>query len=205
MKTTLVRSAAALAALGFTLGAEARTVRDEPYSLDTTWNAAIRLVRVDMGLAIQERDRDIGYFTFIYREGQRAVPGSVEVVRTEMDGRTATRIIVQIPQMPTYTEAMMLTRLGRKLRTEYGEPPPPVRRPPAGQQPGQQPGRDRDPPLDALPRQPPGDAPPSQPNQPPSGNNPPSQQQPSQPSQPPSGSAPTTYRVERPPVRDDDD
>lgn len=199
MKTTLVRSAAALAALGFTLGAEARTVRDEPYSLDTTWNAAIRLVRVDMGLTIQERDRDIGYFTFVYREGQRAVPGSVEVVRTEMDGRTATRIIVQIPQMPTYTEAMMLTRLGRKLRTEYGEPPPPVRRPPAGQQPGQQPGRD--PPLDALPRQPPNDAP-SQPTQPPSGANPPSQQQPSE---PPSGSTPTTYRVERSSAREDDD
>jgi hypothetical protein len=202
MKTTLVRSAAALAALGFTLGAEARTVRDEPYSLDTTWNAAIRLVRVDMGLAIQERDREIGYFTFIYREGVRAVPGSVEVVRTEMDGRSATRIIVQIPQMPTYTEAMMLTRLGRKLRTEYGEPPPPVRRPPAGQ-PGQPPGRD--PPLDALPRPPSGDAPPSQPTQPPSGANPPSQPQPPQPSPPPSGSTPATYRVERPPVRDDDD
>jgi hypothetical protein len=201
MKTTLVRSAAALAALGFTLGAEARTVRDEPYPLDTTWNAAIRLVRVDMGFAIQERDRDIGYFTFVYREGPRAVPGSVEVVRTEMDGRIATRIIVQIPQMPTYTEAMVLTRLGRKLRTEYGEPPAPVRRPPAGQQPGQQPGRD--PPLDALPRQPPSDGSPSQPTQPPSGTNPPSQQQP--PAQPPSGSTPTSYRVERPPVRDDDD
>jgi len=111
--------------------AEARSVRDEPYPLENAWNAAVRLVRVDMGCTITERDRDMGYFTFEYREGSRTVPGSMEVVRTEVDGRPGTRVIVQVPLMPTYVETMLLNRLNRKLHEEYGEPvaPPPRRRP----------------------------------------------------------------------------
>lgn len=105
--------------------ANARSVRDEPYPSDVTWNAAVRLVRVDFGFAITERDHDLGYFTFQWREGRRTVPGSVELVNTTVDGRTGTRVIVQIPQMPTYVESMLLARLGRKLRQEFGEPPAP--------------------------------------------------------------------------------
>ncbi len=121
--------AAVVLSLASATGA-ARTVRDEPYPMETTWNAAVRLVRIDMGLTINERDQDLGYFTFTYREGARSVPGSVELVRTEIDGRPGARIIVQIPQMPTYVESLILTRLGRKLRSEFGEPPPPVVRRP---------------------------------------------------------------------------
>ena len=104
--------------------AGARSVRDEPYSLETTWNAAMRLVRVDLGMPITERDQDLGYFTFSYREGRRVVPGSMELVRTEVDGRPGARIIVQIPEMPSYVESMILARLTRKLHSEFGEPPP---------------------------------------------------------------------------------
>ena len=111
--------------------AEARTVRDEPYPMETTWNAAVRLVRIDMGMPILERDQEMGFFTFTYREGSRAVQGSMEMVRTEVDGRPGARVIVQIPQMPTYVESLILTRLARKLRSEFGEPPPPVVRRPA--------------------------------------------------------------------------
>ncbi len=109
--------------------AGARSVRDEPYSLETTWNAAMRLVRVDLGMPITERDQDLGYFTFSYREGRRVVPGSMELVRTEVDGRPGARIIVQIPEMPSYVESMILARLTRKLHSEFGEPPPVQRRP----------------------------------------------------------------------------
>ncbi len=114
--------------------AAGRSVRDEPYPLESAWNAAVRLVRVDMGCPITERDRDMGYFTFDYREGSRTVPGSIEVVRVEVDGRQGTRIIVQVPLMPTYVETMLLNRLNRKLHEEYGEPvaPPPRRREPEG-------------------------------------------------------------------------
>jgi hypothetical protein len=133
--------------------AAARSVRDEPYPLESTWNAAVRLVRVDMGCTITERDRDLGYFTFEYREGSRTVPGSVEIVRTEVDGRQGTRVIVQVPLMPTYVESMLLTRLTRKLHEEYGEPvAPPPRRP--AEEP-RRPGEDS-----ARPGEPrPGDAP----------------------------------------------
>ena len=108
---------------------EARTVRDEPYPMDTTWNAVIRMVRVDFGFTIDERDRDLGYFTFQYREGRRSLPGSVEILRSEVDGRPCTRVVMQINGMPTYVETMLLSRLSRKLRAEFGEPPPPPRRP----------------------------------------------------------------------------
>ncbi|MDB4932423.1 MAG: hypothetical protein JWM10_4907 [Myxococcaceae bacterium] len=154
--------------------AEARTVRDEPYSMETTWNAAVRLVRIDMGMPILERDQDMGFFTFSYREGARTVPGSVEMVRTEVDGRPGARIIVQIPQMPTYVESLILTRLARKLRSEFGEPPPPVvRRPtpppstPSEGTPDRRPG-DPEPPATQPPAgsapTPPNTAPPETPN-----------------------------------------
>ena len=138
LPTVLLISALSLAAAR----AEARTVRDEPYPLDTTWNAAVRLVRVDFGFTIDERDRDLGYFTFQYREGRRLVPGSMEVLRTEIDGRPGTRVILQVPQMPNYVEAMMLAHLTRKLRSEFGEPPsapPRAPTPPASERPPEQP------------------------------------------------------------------
>jgi hypothetical protein len=134
LRTTL---AATLALAPLT--AAARSVRDEPYPVETAWNAAIRMVRVDFGFTIEERDRDLGYFTFQYREGRRTVPGSVEILRTETDGRSGARIIVQVPQMPTYVEAMMLQHLSRKLRQEFGEPPPPRPPPPPAQPSPQEP------------------------------------------------------------------
>ncbi len=158
----------AAALVAFESSADARSVRDEPYSIDTTWNAAVRMVRVDLGLSITERDRELGYFTFDYREGTRSVPGSLEIVRTEVEGRPLSRVIVQIPLMPNYVEAMLLTRLARKLRSEYGEPPPPPRRPTPPERPAERPS-DRpagsDPPSDpANPRPPATEGTPSPPS-----------------------------------------
>jgi hypothetical protein len=152
----------ALAAVVLSLAsatAEARTVHDEPYSMETTWNAAVRLVRIDMGMPILERDQEMGFFTFTYREGSRSVQGSMEMVRTEVDGRPGARVIVQIPQMPTYVESLILTRLARKQRSEFGEPPPPVVRRPAP------------PPTERAPDRRPGDPEPP-PTQPPSNGTP---------------------------------
>lgn len=153
-------SAALAAALGLASArAEARTVRDEPYSLDSTWSTVVRMVRVDFGFTIDERDRDLGYFTFQYREGRRSLPGSVELMRSEVDGRPCTRVVVHIAGMPNYVETMMLSHLSRKLRAELGEAPPPPPRHPA-----QPPASGDHPPDGAQPAQPsqPG-APPSQP------------------------------------------
>lgn len=123
---------AVLALLAPAAPAEARIVRDQPYSRETTWNTAIRLIRVDLGCPITERDVDNGYFTFDWRDGRRSVPGSIEVIPTQVDGRPGARVIVQIAAMPSYVEAMVLTRLSAKLRADFGEPaaPPPRERPP---------------------------------------------------------------------------
>ena len=34
------------------------------------------------------------------------------------------KVIVQLPQMPRYHEQMMVDTLTKKMRAEYGEPPP---------------------------------------------------------------------------------
>ena len=41
------------------------------------------------------------------------MPGSVEVIPTQVDGRPGTRVIVQISDMPSYVESMVLTQLRR--------------------------------------------------------------------------------------------
>lgn len=161
----LVTTAVSLTLIALSPLAEARTVRDQPYPRETTWNAAIRLIRVDLGCPITERDVENGYFTFDWRDGRRTVPGSLEMVPTQIDGRPGTRVIVQISAMPSYVEAMVLSRLSRKLHTEFGEPaPPPPRTPPAAPtppaQPPAQPGIPIRPPTVGEPVDP---SPPSQP------------------------------------------
>lgn len=93
------------------------------------WSASVRMIRVDYGLALREQDRDIGYLLFDWRDSSgRAHPGSIELVRTVQDASDVVRVVVQIPAMPSYVEQMVLDRLGRKLKQDFGEPPA-IRRP----------------------------------------------------------------------------
>ncbi|MEI8258643.1 MAG: hypothetical protein WCJ30_23465 [Deltaproteobacteria bacterium] len=110
------------AALARPAAANARATEDERYTFDLTWNAAVRLIRVDMGFAIIERDRDTGFVVFTYTDAGRATPGSLELIRTRIGGVDACRVVVNVPQMPTYVERHLLTRLARKLHDEYGDP-----------------------------------------------------------------------------------
>lgn len=111
--------------------ASAKSAYESAYGFDRTWNAGLRLVRVDLGLKITEKDDAIGYLMFDYKspESPRAVPGSMEFIRGR-DGDV--RVVVQIPQMPGYHEQVMIDQLARKLRHEYGDPPrkPPPPAPP---------------------------------------------------------------------------
>jgi hypothetical protein len=112
----------ALATPSFIQDAEARASFDSPYSLVQTYNAALRLLRVDLGLKILERDQEAGYLLFEYRStegGNRAVPGSLELIGA---GR-GVKVVIQIPSMPRYHEQVLSDQLARKLREEYGEPP----------------------------------------------------------------------------------
>lgn len=104
--------------------ADAKSAYDSAYGFDRTWNAGMRLVRVDLGLKISEKDEGAGYLLFDYKSpesGQKPVPGSMEFIRAKDTG--AVRVVVQIPQMPGYHEQVLVDHLARKLRNEYGEPP----------------------------------------------------------------------------------
>jgi len=130
-----VAFASALAALGPEAGA--KVSQDSTYGFDRTWNAAIRLVRVDLGLKVVEKDESTGYLLFEYRSseaGNKSSPGAIEVVRGK-DGDPV-KVVVQLSQMPQYHEQVLLDSLTRKLRAEYGDPPPKARpAPPASKKP----------------------------------------------------------------------
>lgn len=101
----------------------------------------MRLVRVDLECPINEKDRDDGYFFFEYSDRGKSYPGSVELVSLQENGTDHVRVIIQVPAMPAYVEAMILDRLGRKLEQEFG--PPKSGQPPATK-PGPKPDSDDD-------------------------------------------------------------
>ena len=108
--------------------ATAKTSYDSAYGFDRTWNAAIRLVRVDMGLKVTEKDDTTGYLLFDYKSaegggGGKPTSGSLEFIRSK-EADSSVRVVVQLPQMPRYHEQMLVDSLVKKMRAEYGEPPP---------------------------------------------------------------------------------
>lgn len=118
---------AAGAVLASTFGqlgtASAKASFESPYTLTQTYNAALRLVRVDLGLTVTERDPSAAYIMFDYKStesGPRTSPGSIEMLEA---GRSV-KVVVQLGQMPRYHEQVMSDALAKKLRDEYGEPAP---------------------------------------------------------------------------------
>ncbi len=102
--------------------AQARVSFVSQYTKEQTYNAALRLVRVDLGHKVTERDPDAGYILFEYthpESGKRVTPGSIELA-PRSDGVT---VVVQLPQMPQYHEESIAEQLRRKMLAEYGEPP----------------------------------------------------------------------------------
>ena len=108
--------------------ADAKSAYESPYGYDRTWNAALRLVRVDLGFKITEKDETTGYIMFDYKspESHAASPGSMEFIHTK-DPQAPVRVVVQLAQMPRYHEQVLVDSLAKKLHTEYGDPPPIVR------------------------------------------------------------------------------
>ncbi len=106
----------------------AKKTSDFQHTYDQVWGAAIRLIRVDQGYAIKDRDESVGYFLFDYRDDGRTYPGSVELMRIKDQGGGEIRAVIQIPAMPSYIERMLLDKLRKKLTDEFGEaerPKPP--------------------------------------------------------------------------------
>lgn len=145
-RRTLVVGAPGLLAVFAAPGlARARVQGDYTYQWSQVWQAAVRLVRVDLQCPITDRDEEIGFVMFTYREAGRDHAGSVELVRAQVSSGERVRVVVQIPSMPSYVERMVLDRLTRKLREDFGDAPRPPR-----------PARPAEPPA---PEEPPAEAP----------------------------------------------
>jgi hypothetical protein len=113
--------------------AQARRESTFNYPYSRVWTSAVRLLRVDFGCAITEKDKDDGYFLFDYTDHGKTFPGSVELIVGKNEDVETVRVVLQVPAMPTYVEGMLLERLSRKLEQEYGpgkEPKHPAEAPP---------------------------------------------------------------------------
>jgi hypothetical protein len=116
-------------ALFLPAASQAKKTSDFRHTYDQVWGTAIRLIRVDEGYPIKDRDETVGYFLFDYRDDGRMYPGSVELVRVEDQGGGPIRVVIQIPAMPSYIERMLLDKLQKKLIDEYGDVDPPPKKP----------------------------------------------------------------------------
>lgn len=105
------------------IGASARVDATSDYTKAQTYSGALRYLRVDLGFKVVEKDPDAAYILFEYRDPgpeKTTSTASVEVV----DSGERVRLFVQIPKMPEYHERVLRDGLLRKLREEYGAPPP---------------------------------------------------------------------------------
>jgi hypothetical protein len=122
----LSRSLAVLVILatlgGFATSASARKTSEVTYDYGQVWATAVRLVRVDYGFNVRDRDEEVGFLLFDYVESGRTHAGSIELVRVGAPAEGRIRIVVQVPSMPSYVEQMLLERLRRKLRDDFGMP-----------------------------------------------------------------------------------
>lgn len=123
-----LHAALGLAVLLTTATAAARVELDSPYTKAQSYSGALRYLRVDLDYEVLERDPDAAYLLFRFVPDGKGDPirGSIEVI--EVEGET--RIIFQLPALPSYREALLRDGLASKLRGEYGEPPARPRPPP---------------------------------------------------------------------------
>lgn len=101
---------------------------ESPYSYEQTFGTAVRLLKVDLELEVTEVDSEWGILSFVYtssESGKRKNRGSFTFVKDE-DG---VDVSLQIPQMPSYHEQIIIDKLKLKLTSEYGDPPPPRKKP----------------------------------------------------------------------------
>ena len=132
--------------------AEARATGEYTYRYEQLWQTTVRLLRVDLGCQITDRDDEIGFLMFEYPgAGGRTHGGSVELVRsTDANGVERVRVSVTIAAMPSYVEHHVLTRLERKLREDFGLAPR-IRPPHHDDHDGDEPPADGDAPVDGAP------------------------------------------------------
>lgn len=123
-----VAALVAFGALALPATAAAKATEVSPYSYKQTFGTALRLLKVDLELEVTDLDAEWGYVLFHYvssESGKRKNRGSLQFVQLEQ----AVQVAVQLPQMPSYHEQLIVDKLKRKLVEDYGTPP--KRRPPS--------------------------------------------------------------------------
>jgi hypothetical protein len=104
---------------------QAKSTREFAYPFDTVWSTAVRLLRVDRGYKISDKDKDSGYilFTFPGTGSIKECAGSMELVPIKDDqGAKRIRSSVNLAHQPGYIELALLEKLDQKLRLEQGRP-----------------------------------------------------------------------------------
>ena len=138
-----------LAIAAVTLSAAARVDGNSAYTKVQTYSGALRYVRVDLGYEVLEKDPEAAYLIFKYLPpgGSKtsAVTGTLEVI--EAGG--GVRVFVNLPRMPEYHERIFRDGLLKKLKEEYGAPPPSAKKPEKAP-PDKAPADKPDPPADTL-------------------------------------------------------
>ncbi len=104
-------------------GAEARSSRQLTYRYNQIWNTTVRFLRIDKHFPIIEQDKKSGYVLFEYRDASTPCPGSLELIPIVKNGKMYIRADLRIQSQPTYVEVVLIKKLLRKLKDEYGEPP----------------------------------------------------------------------------------
>ncbi len=110
--------------LSFATAATAKTQRELTYRYNQIWSTALRFLRVDNSFPVLEKDKRAGYILFEYRDRGRSFQSSLEIVPAVLKGKHIIRTRLRIMTMPTYVEVVLIDKLLRKLRDEYGDPPP---------------------------------------------------------------------------------
>jgi hypothetical protein len=130
----------------------ARAEAEVGYTREQAFSAALRYLRVDLGYEVTEKDPDAAYLLFSFAApevARKTAHGSIEVIQRK---RTV-RVLISLPELPSYREEVLKRGLLDKLRTEYGEP-----------------STEEEPPEKAPPKKPEGE--PKPPAQPPEGDAP---------------------------------
>jgi hypothetical protein len=126
---SLFAALAALAIAATVAVADARVDGASGYSKAQTYSGALRYLRVDLGYEVVEKDPDAAYLIFKYTAPgggkSSAVTGTLEVI--EASG--GVRLFVNLPRMPEYYERVFRDGLMKKLKDEYGAPPPVAKKP----------------------------------------------------------------------------
>lgn len=129
-RLALMTMVLALLIMGSGGEALAKSQKNFTYKYGTIWSTAVRLIRVDNGYKITEKDKENGYMLFTFR-GKGSVKhcaATMEIMSVKgPGGHPQIRVQLRIAHHPSYFEVQLLDALERKLIEEQGSPPPSTR------------------------------------------------------------------------------